>query len=77
MDDVEVLRLTIESTIARAARQAQNYETEIANLTTEVIRLRSEVNDLMSRIVEPEAEEVDTRKRTATPKNTKSEPEAE
>lgn len=42
MDDNEVLKATLNNTIARHMRTVQNYEIEIANLTSELIRLQSE-----------------------------------
>lgn len=43
MDDVEVLKATLNNTIARNARMVQNYEVEIANLTSEIIKLQAEL----------------------------------
>ena len=46
MDDVEVLTETLNSTLQRHSRIAQNYEIEIANLTAEIVRLRGKVEEL-------------------------------
>lgn len=45
MDDNEVLKQTLISTIQRHARIVQNYETDIANLTAEIIRLQGQSNN--------------------------------
>ena len=46
MDDVEVLTATLNNTLQRHARLAQNYEIEIANMTAEILRLKSQVEEL-------------------------------
>jgi hypothetical protein len=46
MDDVEVLTATLNSTLQRHSRLAQNYEIEIANMTAEILRLKSQVEEL-------------------------------
>lgn len=43
MDDVEVLTATLNNTLQRHSRLAQNYEIEIANMTAEILRLKSQV----------------------------------
>lgn len=43
MDDIEILKNTLTNTVQRVSSIVQNYEIEIANLTTEIIRLNSEL----------------------------------
>lgn len=46
MDEVEILKATLNNTIQRNVRTMQNYEVEIANLTAEIVRLSAEVESL-------------------------------
>ena len=46
MDDVEVLKATLNNTIARNARLVQDYEVQIANMTAEVIRLQMQLEEM-------------------------------
>lgn len=46
MDDIEVLTATLNSTLQRHSRLAQNYEIEIANMTAEILRLKAQVEEL-------------------------------
>lgn len=48
MDDVEVLTATLNNTLQRHSRLAQNYEIEIANMTAEILRLKAQVEELES-----------------------------
>ena len=43
MDEVEILKATLNNTIQRNVRAIQNYEVEIANLTAEIVRLSAEL----------------------------------
>lgn len=43
MDDVEILKETLNATLQRQSRVTQAYEVEVANLTVEIIRLLSQV----------------------------------
>lgn len=43
MDDLEIIKATLNNTIARSAKMIQQYEIEIANLTAEIIRLQKEL----------------------------------
>ena len=48
MDDLEVIKATLNNTIARHSKIIQAYEVEIANLTAQVVFLQSkfeEAND--------------------------------
>ena len=47
MDDVAILKETLENTIARNARANQNYEIEIANLTSRIIALEAKLKELL------------------------------
>lgn len=44
MDEVEILKATLNNTIQRNVRTMQNYEIEIANLTAEIVRLSAELD---------------------------------
>jgi hypothetical protein len=46
MDEVAVLTETLNATLQRHGRLAQNYEIEIANLTVELIKLRQQVEEI-------------------------------
>ena len=46
MDDVDVLTATLNNTLQRHSRLAQNYEIEIANMTAEILRLKAQVEEL-------------------------------
>ena len=46
MDEIEVIKIALNNTIARSAKLVQQYEIEVANLTAEIIRLQSEVESL-------------------------------
>ena len=46
MDDVDVLPATLNNTLQRHSRLAQNYEIEIANMTAEILRLKAQVEEL-------------------------------
>lgn len=52
MDDVEILKETLNATLQRQSRVTQAYEVEVANLTVEIIRLRSQVEELESTLTE-------------------------
>lgn len=52
MDEVEILKETLNSTLQRQARTTQNYEVEVANLTVEIIRLRAALNEIESAMAE-------------------------
>lgn len=41
MDDVEILKTTLVSTIERHAKAVQQYEIEIANITAQMLLLQS------------------------------------
>lgn len=48
MDENEILSATLNNTIGRMSRMAQNYEVEIANLTAEVVRQKARADALES-----------------------------
>lgn len=50
MDDVELLTKSLQAAIQRTAKQAQNYEVEITNLTAEIIKLQAELEAKNSEI---------------------------
>lgn len=52
MDEVEVLKETLNSTLQRQALTTQNYEVEVANMTVEIIRLRSQIAQLEQTLTE-------------------------
>lgn len=52
MDEVEVLKETLNSTLQRNARIAQNYEIEVANLTVEIIKLRAQIAEFEQTLTE-------------------------
>ncbi len=65
MDEVEILKETLNSTLQRHARIAQNYEIEVANLTVEIIRLRSALDEVEAAVkgdagVKAEVKKADT-----------------
>lgn len=44
MDEIEILKATLNNTLQRISKIITNYEIEIANLTAEVIRLQGEAS---------------------------------
>lgn len=46
MDSIEILKNSLTSTVQRISLIVQNYEVEIANLTTELIRVQSELEEI-------------------------------
>jgi predicted RNase H-like nuclease (RuvC/YqgF family) len=45
MDELQVVTQTLYATIQRNAKQMQNYEVEIVNLTADIVRLKAEVEE--------------------------------
>lgn len=45
MDELEVIKLTLNNTIARHAKKIQEYEVEIANLTAQLFALSSQLEN--------------------------------
>ena len=58
MDEIEILKETLNSTLQRQNRIAAAYEVEIANMTAEIVRLRSVIDELegILKPKEPKAE---------------------
>lgn len=46
MDDIEILKNVLVSTILRMSKSVQSYETEIANMSAEIFRLQNELAEL-------------------------------
>lgn len=60
MDDVEIIKITLNNTIARHSKIVQAYEVEIANLTSQIVLLQSklqEENPSKYSFIEPEDSE--------------------
>jgi hypothetical protein len=45
MDEVEILKATLNNTIARYAKKTQEYEVEIANMTAQIVLLQSQLEN--------------------------------
>lgn len=43
MDELEVLKATLNNTLIRSSKLMQDYEVQIANMTAEIIRLQMEL----------------------------------
>lgn len=46
MDEIEILKETLNSTLQRHNRLSAAYEVEIANMTVEIVRLRGVIDEL-------------------------------
>lgn len=51
MDEAEIIKATLNNTIARYAKKVHEYEVEVANLTAQVVLLQSQ---LESSVVPPQ-----------------------
>lgn len=45
MDEAEIVKATLNNTIARYAKKVQEYEVEVANLTAQVVLLQSQLEN--------------------------------
>jgi hypothetical protein len=45
MDEVEIIKATLNNTIARYAKKIQEYEVEIANMTAQIVLLQSQLEN--------------------------------
>lgn len=60
MDDVEILKATLVSTIERHTKSVQQYELEIANITAQMLLLQAMLNNQKEQVAEVTAVKTET-----------------